>query len=176
MKSERTMSRTLTSALALTSLLGISLLSACPAPSAPEGAILRIQFLDIRATAVDEVRLSMTPQMGQRFMMQPASTVDGVTVAVDSTGILTLTIPGDVFRRDAVQSGASDLSPSFDLEVWSDDTTMNTAPQLRATVTQGMEVIGNGAVFVREWPLVLGSTTSVSVMCNATTTTQCGRM
>ena len=170
------MSITLSKSLALAPLLGITLLSACPAPVAPEGAILRIQFIDIRATAVDNVRVSLSPQMGQRFMMRPTAMYEGVTVTVESDGALSLSIPGDVFVRDAVQSGAGEMSPAFDLEVWSDDTTMNVAPQLRATVTQGSEVIGNGAVFLREWPLVLGSTTSVSVMCNTTTTTQCGRM
>lgn len=170
------MSRTLTRLLSLASLVGMSMVTACPAPAAPEGAILRIQFLDIRATAVDQLRVSLSPQAGQRFMMRPASTVNGVTVNVESDGVLSLVIPGDVFRRDAVQSGASDLSPSYDLEVWSDDPTMNAPPQLRATVTQGTELIGNGAVILREWPLTLGATTSVSVMCNATTMTQCGRM
>ena len=170
------MTRTLPSALALAMGFGISLTAACPAPSAPEGAILRLQFVDIRATAVDQVRISLSPQMGQRFMMRPTSMVDGVTVNVESDGVLSLVIPGEVFRRDAVSSGASDLSPAYDLEVWSDDTTMNAAPQLRATVTQGTEIIGSGAVFLREWPLTLGTATSVSVMCNATTTTQCGRM
>lgn len=170
------MSITRPKTLALASLLGIASLSACPAPAAPEGAILRIQFIDIRATAVDELRVSLTPQTGQRFMMRPTAMYEGVTVNVESDGVLSLIIPGEVFRRDAVQSGAGEMSPAFDLEVWSDDPTMNVAPQLRATVTQGSEVIGNGAVFLREWPLVLGSTTSVSVMCNSTTTTQCGRI
>ena len=95
-------------------------------------------------------------------MMRPTATYDGVTVNVESDGVLSMIIPGDVFRRDAVLSGGSETTPAFDLEVWSDDPTMDVAPQLRATVTQGTEVIGNGAVFLREWPLVLGATTSVS--------------
>ena len=159
----------------LAPLLGITLLSACPGPAAPEGAILRVQFLDIRASAVDQVRLSLTPAAGQRFMMRPLQMADGITINVESDGVLSLIIPGEIFRRDAVVS-ADPRSPVYELEVFSDDPTMNTAPQLRATVTQGPEVIGNGAVFLREWPLVLGSTTSVSVMCNTTTTTLCDRL
>jgi len=170
------MSITLKQTLALAPLLGITLLSACPAPAAPEGAILRIQFIDIRASAVDQVRVSLTPRTGERFMMRPTQMADGITVEVESDGVLSLIIPGEVFRRDAVLSGADPRSPTFDIEVWSDDPTMNMAPQLRATVTQGTEVIGNGAVFLRDWPLVLGSMTSVSVMCNSTTTTQCDRI
>jgi hypothetical protein len=154
----------------------LAFVPACAGQSAPEGATLRFQFVDVRTSAIDSMRVSMTPQMAQRFMMRPTQSYDGITVEVAMDGALVMTIPGDYIRANAVQTGGTDLSPQLDIEVWSDDPTMNLAPLVRATVLQGTESIAQGAVYLPAWPLALGSLSTLNVMCNAATRTECQRM
>ncbi len=164
-------------ALTGTALLGaIALAPSCAGQSAPEGATLRFQFVDIRLAAVDELRISLTPQMAQRFMMRPTESYGGLSVAVAPDGALTMTVPGDYLRANAVQTGGTDLNPQLDIEVWSDDETMNQPPLMRATVLQGTESIAQGAGYVLDWPLALGSLSTVTIRCNMGLTAQCQRM
>ncbi|GAB4195335.1 MAG: hypothetical protein OHK0013_01480 [Sandaracinaceae bacterium] len=157
-------------------LAPIALVPACAGQPAPEGATLRFQFVDIRVTAIDSMRVSFTPQMAQRFMMRPTQSYAGLTVEVASDGALVMTVPGDYLRANAVQTGGTDLSPRLDIEVWSDDETMNQPPLVRATVVQGTESIAQGAGYLSAWPLELGSLNTINVMCNAATRTECQRM
>lgn len=162
--------------LPLALLAPSALLSACAGQSAPAGATLRFQFVDIRVSAIDSMRISMTPQMAQRFMMRPSESYEGLTVEVAMDGALVLMVPGDYIRANAVQTGGTDLNPQLDIEVWSDDETMNLAPLVRATVVQGTESIAQGAGYLSAWPLELGSLNTFNVTCNAATRTECQRM
>lgn len=154
----------------------LALTPSCAGQVAPEGATLRIQFVDVRVSAVDEVRIRFSPQMAQQFMMRPTASYEGVAVSVDPDGTLVMTVPGDYLRAHAVQTGTSDLSPQLDIEVWSDDETTNPAPLVRVTAIQGTETIAQGAGYVMAWPLALGSLSTVSVMCNMGGLMQCQRM
>lgn len=140
--------------------------AACGGGEGPEGAILRIQFRDVRATAVDELRVRLTPQAGQRFAMTPPMSHGEVTVSVDgSDGSLLLVVPGSYVRANSVMTGTSELTPQLDIEVWSDDATSNLPPLVRATAFRGGESIAQGAAYVPAWPLALGSVTTIQVMC-----------
>jgi len=153
----------------------LALTPSCAGQAAPEGATLRIQFLDVRASAVDELRIRFTPQMAQAFMMRPTQSYEGLAVSVEADGTLVMTVPGDYLRARAVQTGTSDLSPQLDIEVWSDDMTTNPAPLVRVTALQGTETIAQGAGYVMAWPLALGSLSTISVMCNMGGLMQCQR-
>ncbi len=157
-------------------LATLALLAASCGQEAPKGAILRLTFLNVRASAVDSLRVSLTPEPGQRFQMRPTQTIDGVTVEVESDGTLVLTLPGDEVRARAIETDAAGLRPQVDLEVWSDDRTMNRAPFVRATVTQGADLIAQGAGYVSDWPLVLGSVSPINVQCNMGSMAACQRM
>lgn len=157
--------------LALTTLLA----SSC-GQSAPEGATLRLQFLGVRASAIDSMTVTFTARPGQRFQMRPTEVVDGVTVEVATDGALVLSLPGDYIRSRIVETDPAGLNPQLDLEVWSDDTTTNLTPLVRATVVQSSELVAQGAAYVMDWPLVLGSISTINVMCNAGSMPQCQRM
>lgn len=157
----------------------IGLLAALPScgQSAPEGAVLRLQFTNVRVSAIDTLRISFTPQLGQRFMMRPVANVDGITVDVDpADGALLLSVPADYIRTNAVETDASGLMPRLDLEVWSDDRTMNQEPLVRVTAVQGTELVAQGSAYTMGWPLELGAISQINVMCNTGALTQCSRM
>ncbi len=162
--------------LVLAALSLLALLPSC-GQSAPEGAILRLQFRDVRIAAIDSLRVSFTPQAGQRFMMRPVANVEGITIEVDpGDGALILNVPSAYIRTHAIETDASGLMPQLDIEVWSDDSTTNAEPQVRVTAVQGTDLIAQGAAYTMGWPLELGAISSVNVMCNAGALMQCQRM
>lgn len=157
----------------------LGLLAALPScgQSAPEGAVLRLQFSNVRVSAIDTIRISFTPQLAQRFMMRPVANVEGVTVEVDpADGALILNVPASYVRTHAVETDASGLMPQLDIEVWSDDRTENEEPLVRVTASQGTELIAQGSAYTMGWPLELGAISQINVMCNAGALMQCQRM
>lgn len=157
----------------------LGLLAALPScgQSAPEGAVLRLQFSNVRVNAIDTIRISFTPQLAQRFMMRPVANVEGITVEVDpADGALILNVPSSYIRTHAVETDASGLMPQLDIEVWSDDRTENEEPLVRVTASQGTELIAQGSAYTMGWPLELGAISQINVMCNAGALMQCQRM
>jgi hypothetical protein len=161
--------------LALATLGLIALLPSC-GRSAPAGATLRLQFNGVRTAAIDSLRITFSPQLGQRFSMRPTQVIDGITLEVAMDGALVMTVPGDYVRGNAVQTDDAGLNPQLDIEVWSDDTTMNEEPLVRVTVDQGGSVIGQGSAYTMGWPLELGAISQINVMCNMGSLMQCQRM
>jgi hypothetical protein len=153
----------------------VTLLGSC-GQSPPEGATLRLQFMGIRTNAIDSLRITFTPQVTQRFSMRPTQTVDGITLEVAADGVLVMTVPGDHVRGRALETEAAGLSPQLDIEMWSDDRTMNQEPLVRVTVDQGGSIIGQGSAYAMGWPLELGAISQINVMCNMGSLMQCQRM
>lgn len=166
-----TVPRPLLVALSLLAALG---LSSCGGGGV-DGAILRFQFLDVRASAIDSVRVTITAQPGQSFAAQPTETIDGVTVEVASDGALVLTLTRDAALARITQTDDAGLRPRLDLEVWSDDESTDPAPLVRVMVSQGSELIAQGSGYVAAWPLALGSISTIQVQCNRGSAAQCVR-
>ena len=158
--------------LALAALGLLTLVPSC-GQSAPEGATLRLQFSGVRTAAIDSLRITFTPQLAQRFSMRATQMVDGITIEVATDGALVMSVPGDYVRGHAVQTDAAGLNPQLDIEMWSDDMTMNEEPLVRVTVDQGGSVIGQGSAYTMGWPLELGAISQINVMCNIGSLMQC---
>ena len=156
--------------------LSASCLASCSAPTAPEGFVLSVQLMAVNVAAIDELRVTIAPQteMGtpHEFMMIPAATYDGITVSVESDGVLVMTIPGSVVFENAVFPASGD-DPRLDIEMWSDDTSRRAAPQIRGTVTRAGEQIATGAAYFPEWPLPLGGSQTLTVPCRMGMTAAC---
>jgi hypothetical protein len=151
----------LLSALAMT-------LGSCASPA--EGFTLDVQLTGVNRTAVETLRLTVTPQMSgtttPRFTMpEEASFEDGaITLSVDAAGALVITITGAYFQENAV----GDADPRFSLELWSDDTTMRMpAPQIRGVVIAGGVDAAAGAAYLPSWPLPLGDVATLTIPCTA---------
>lgn len=167
--------RALRASLPSIGALALGSLSACGGPTAPEGATLRFQLRNVRTSAIDSLEIVLTPRGGETFTMVPTATYDGITVDVAEDGALEIVVPGDYVRTHAMSSGATDVNPVFELEVWSDDSTTNMAPQLRGNVLQAGTAIATGAGYVATWPLALGETQTIQVECIAGSAAACAR-
>lgn len=170
--------RTLRTLLALLPILAIS---GCSAPAAPAGFTLAIQFSSVNAAAIDTLRITFQPRMdatgAHAFMdIDPTPYFEGgVTVDVESDGVLVMTITGDYVRSHLTVEDAFD--PRFEIEIWSDDEgVMRQGPQVRATVVRASEQIATGAGFLPSWPVELGATSQINVPCSPTFTAQCSGM
>lgn len=164
-------------------LLALSLLcfAGCTSSSmtAPEGFTLAVQLQGVNASVVDTLRITISPvaegASTPHFLMPTHGTSfedGGVTLSVDSRGILTMTITGAYFRAHAMMD-ATGMGPRFEIEIWSDDMEPHAMPQVRATVVYMGDQIATGVAYLPTWPLVLGDSTTVTVPCTTGFELQC---
>lgn len=152
------------------SLLAIALaLPACSGTAeGPRGFQVSMQLENVSVDVVDTLRVTFTPDESRApadFEAIDTVTYEdgGITVEVDATGVLVMTLTGDYVR-----SIANVTDPNIAIvvvEVWSDDDMMRLGPQVRATVTRETEQIATGAVSLPGWPLPLGAGATVRVPC-----------
>lgn len=145
-------------------------------PVAPDGYRLVVQLENVSVTAVDQLRITFTPDATMGAVgfqdIEPVTYEDGgITVDVESDGVLVMTLTGDYVRANA--DVGEPTSPRIALEIWSDDEMMRRGPQVRATVTRAAEQIATGAFFLPGWPLPLGSDGLLRVPCRMGFEAQC---
>lgn len=147
------------------------LLAGCA--TAPAGFSLDVQLIGVRLSAVDNVRLVLTPTVeGEampRFEMPTLDRFDegGVMLSVDDDGQLVILISGEHFRANAVPTGEGDLDPRLSLELWTADAVRRAGPTLRGVVVAGGFEAATGSAFLPEWPLPLGETFTFTMPCTA---------
>jgi hypothetical protein len=154
------------------SILALALaLPACSGtPPAPEGFQLAMQLENVSIDVIDTLRLTFTPDESMApadFEPIDVTTYEdgGITVEVDGTGILVITLTGDYARSIANTTDPNNVIVV--LEIWSDDdaAVMRRGPQVRATATRETEQIATGAITLPGWPLVLGAGATIRVPC-----------
>ena len=163
------------------SLLAASfVLTASCGSEPPEGFTLDLQLQGVQLSAVDNVRLILTPQavggVTPRFTAPEMMSYEGggVALSVDDDGQLVILITGEYFRANAVPMGAGDLDPRLSLEFWSDDETVrNMTPQIRGVVTASGFDAAAGAAYLPSWPLTLGEQFTLIIPCTAGRETEC---
>jgi|GEM_PF-2469319 len=159
--------------------IAIALTLSCAAEPL-EGFTLDIQLQGVQLSAVDNVRLILTPQaMGGVMPSFSAPEMmsyedGGVALSVDDDGQLVILITGEYFRANAVPTGAGDLDPRLSLQFWSDDEIpRNMTPQIRGVVTASGFDAAAGAAYLPTWPLTLGAQFTLTIPCTAGRETQC---
>lgn len=160
----------------LASLLLVLFAAGCQSTPAAEGFQLAFQLQNVSSASVEMMRVTISPRTDSgpaAFEEIPTTSYEdgAVTVDVDDTGVLVMTITGDYVRSHIVNDDA--LNPRFVLEVWSDDEAMRMGPQVRGTVIKAGEQIATGQAYLPMWPLALGATTQINVPCGPTFTAQC---
>lgn len=155
------------------------LLSSCGSEP-PEGFTLNVQLQGVQLSAVDNVRLILTPQaMGgvmPRFTAPEMMSYEdgGVALSVDDDGQLVISISGDYFRANALPTGEGDLDPRLALELWSDDEIPRAmSPQIRGVAVAGGFDAAAGAAYLPSWPLALGEAFTLTIPCIAGRETEC---
>jgi hypothetical protein len=146
----------------------------------PEGFTLAVQLQGVQLSAVDDVRLILTPQtVGgamPRFTAPEMMSYEdgGVALSVDDDGQLVIRITGEYFRANAVPMGPGDLDPRLSLEFWSDDEIARAmTPQIRGVVTADGFDAAAGAAYLPTWPLTLGEQFTLTIPCTAGRETEC---
>lgn len=168
--------------LLLSAALLLGLVPSCASPTAPEGFTLAVQLMNVNVAAVDQVQLTFAPVMEGTMLGMFVQPTRGTTfengdiqISVDSVGRLVMIISGSYFAAHAT-ADATGADPRLELEIWSDDRTTHTAPQVRASVTRAGNIIATGVAYLPSWPLVLGDRTQVNVPCNTGFETTCAGM
>jgi len=161
------------------SLFALALVCLCgcaSAPPPPAGFTLAIQFSSVNPAAIDTLRITITPRTdmaGDHVFMDVDPMMyeeGGVTVDVESDGVLVMTITGAYVRSHLAIDDPFD--PRFEIELWSDDEgPMRQGPQVRATVVRASQQIATGAGFLPGWPLELGAASQINVPCSPEPTT-----
>jgi hypothetical protein len=152
------------------------LLAGCA--SAPAGFSLDVQLTGVRLSAVESVRLVITPAVADpmpRFSAPDLGSYEdgGVLISVDDDGQLVLLVTGEYFRENAVPTGEGDLDPRLSLELWSDDTVRRAGPTIRGAVVGGGFEVASGSAFLPEWPLPLGDRFTFTMPCTAGRESMC---
>ncbi len=165
--------------LLLSLFLSLFALASCGSEP-PEGFTLNLQLQGVQLSAVDNVRLILTPQriggaMPSFTAPEMMSYEDGgVSLSVDDDGQLVILITGEYFRANAVPTGEGDLDPRLSLEFWSDDEVMRAmTPQIRGNVVAGGFEAAAGAAYLPSWPLVLGEQFTLTIPCIPGRETEC---
>jgi hypothetical protein len=147
-------------------------LAGCGDPP-PDGFTLAIRLVSIDPEVIDTMRLSFTPQMGAFTVVPDAEFEDGlITTRVEDGGeALVMEIDGEHVRAHATRpDGAQYL---YELQIWSDDETTNSAPRVLGSVLRDGESIGSGQGFLPGWPPPLGSTGQLAIECSSASVDRC---
>jgi hypothetical protein len=145
-------------------LASVLLLAGCGDPG-PEGYTLAIRFVSMDPEVIDRLRLTFTAATGQRFAAQEEMAYEGdqIRVRVESDGVLVMEIDGEHVRSHyTLPDGEQAL---YELEIYSEDPTMNTGPVILGSATRDAMFIGQGSARLPEWPPVLGGVTQLAIQC-----------
>lgn len=153
-------------------LAALVLLAGCA--SAPEGFTLQIRFVSIDPEVIDMVRLSLTPEGADRFMVVEDMSFEGgaITTRVESGGeALVMEIAGDHVREHVTRPDG--VQYLYEIEMWSDDPTMDDAPRVLGSVVRETESIGQGSGYLPGWPPPLGVTAQLAIQCSPASVDRC---
>jgi len=152
-------------------------LSSCSPPPAPAGFTLTVSIESVNPVAIDQLIVMLTPRPEMGVMpgfVADAGTVayaEGVVVTVVNES-LQIVVPGDYVRTHRVE-GTTPFISRLDLQMWTTDTRMRTAPQVRGSVVHAGTVIADGTAYLPAWPVPLGGTAQLRVPCLSTQTAMC---
>ena len=153
----------------LVSLLALLALSSCGEEPPPEGYELRMRFISLDPSVLENLRLTFTPRgTSERFtMVEPMSYEGGaITLEVATDGVTELTIDGAYVAAHSTPDGTGAFQ--FPLEIWSSDLQPRAMPPGVLVVgNRAGEAIAEGYLFLPEWPVPLGENALIPVTCKA---------